>query len=342
MLILLGRAILMNLLLVGILLQVLNRFVIRPICDVRDRLKEVAQGDGDLTRRLPEKGSDELADLSHWFNIFVGHIQELVIRLATTATTLAAAAEHLDRTAATLGHGIEATSQRSQSAKSTGKSIESDLDGVNLSIQGLSAASREIAERTSEAASLSETASTEGSQAIAAMAKLNASTQQISEVLSSITAIASQVRMLSLNATIEAARAGDAGRGFAVVAGEVKELANSTSAATTAIATRIEAILTDNAGVTAAIDRINASIQQVHNSTSAIAAATEEQSATACEMGEVLGRVNGDSRSMSTALGSVGQLASESAQAAAQVRATSTELAAGAAALQELVGRFKT
>ncbi len=340
--VLLGRALGMNVVLVAILILILQRFVVRPIQEVRDRLQEVAQGDGDLTRRLPVKGSDEISELSRWFNLFVGNIQQLVGNLADTATSLTQAAEHLERTAGTLSNGVEETSQRSKSALHSGKSIENDISGVSVSIQGMAVASQEIAQRTVETANISQSASTAGDHASVAIGKLGTSTQQIAEVLVTITTIANQVRMLSLNATIEAAKAGQAGKGFAVVANEVQVLANNTHNAAEAIKDRIQAILADSAEVTAAISRINSSVQQVSASTTAIAAAADKQSATSMEMGTVLGRVNCDSRAMSAALGSVGQVAEESAKAAGQVRGTAGELTGRAADLRALIGRFKT
>ena len=109
------------------------------------------------------------------------------------------------------------------------------------------------------------------------MNELEKSAHKIGAVIRLINDIASQTNLLALNATIEAARAGDAGKGFAVVAAEVKTLANQTAKATEEISAQISAIQGATGGAVAAINRINTTIVQMSEISTAIASAMEEQ-----------------------------------------------------------------
>src|SRR5258708_33040382 len=116
------------------------------------------------------------------------------------------------------------------------------------------------------------------------MNHLGESSAAIGEVVKVIHSIAQQTKLLALNATIEAARAGVAGKGFAVVANEVKELANETAKATEQISLRIEAIRKSTDGAVQVIAEISGIISQMHEISTTIASAVEEQTATTKEI----------------------------------------------------------
>jgi methyl-accepting chemotaxis protein len=118
----------------------------------------------------------------------------------------------------------------------------------------------------------------------AAMNRLGEASAEIGEVVKVINSVAQQTKLLALNATIEAARAGDAGKGFAVVANEVKELANETAKATKQISAQIQAIRAGTEGAVDVIAEVGRIIAQMHDISTTIASAVEEQTATTKEI----------------------------------------------------------
>jgi methyl-accepting chemotaxis protein len=156
-----------------------------------------------------------------------------------------------------------------------------------------------------------------------------------------INSVAQQTKLLALNATIEAARAGAAGRGFAVVANEVKELANETAKATKQISEKIEAIRTGTQEAVAVISDISGIIAQMHDISTTIASAVEEQTATTREIARNVSEAAVGESHVTENITSVAQAARVTSSGAKTAQDAAGELAGMAAELQKIVGVFK-
>jgi methyl-accepting chemotaxis protein len=214
--------------------------IVDPINAVTARLRDIAEGEGNLTARLAIQGTDEIARLSAFFNTFVEKVQGMVKNMAGMAAHMASSAVQLKSAMAEMK---QAASDIAKGADSQKRSVDDcngkvqEIAGSTTVINGTVLAAMNVFDQTQQAAlggKQAVTATASGMQAI------EQNSHQIANILNIITEIANQTNLLSLNAAIEAAKAGQQGKGFAVVAEEVRKLADRTAVAAKEIQGLIE------------------------------------------------------------------------------------------------------
>jgi len=243
--------------------------LVLPLQELAGRLKDIAEGEGDLTRRIDVNGQNELDEVGRYFNVFIGRIEEIIRQVARNAAILGESAADLAR------------SSRETAAQSVQQ--QEQASRISATMSEISTAVLEISATTQSAAldaRKSEEAAHGGGKTVQAtveiIQKLVDSNQETSEriealghsglaigkIIGVIDEIADQTNLLALNASIEAARAGEHGRGFAVVAGEVRRLAERTSAATKEIDATVRSI---QRGTGDAVAAMRSSMEQVNS-----------------------------------------------------------------------------
>jgi methyl-accepting chemotaxis protein len=337
-----------------ILFSILIRSIIKPIQLLNKQLNEIADGEGDLTKRLDEGRTDELGQLSISFNRFASKLQGIFSHISRQSSSVTTATNRMHTIAAQLSQGTDetaaqtstvATASEEMSATSNDiaqncyRAAESAQSAVTITQKGFDVVSHTVAgirtrgEKTKENAAI--------------IASLGDRSNQIGEIVATIEDIADQTNLLALNAAIEAARAGEMGRGFAVVADEVRALAERTTKATKEISQMIKTIqgetrqaitamdegvrgteqgAAEAATIETALQNILEQVNDVTMQISQIATAAEEQTATTSEITSNMHKVS--------------NVIDETSQEAKNISAIAEELNTTADELQRLMKQF--
>lgn len=343
--------------------------IVKPIRSIISMLKDVAQGDGDLTKRIIDNSGDETEEMANWFNTFIGQVQQIIKDVSGNAGMLSNSSQSLASVSQQMAGSAEQTSSTTNSVATAAEEMSSNMNSVaaameeastNVSMvaaatEEMSSTINEIAENTEKARDITASAVTRTSSASSQVGELGRAAREIGKVVEAITEISSQVDLLALNATIEAARAGDAGKGFAVVANEIKELARQTAEASGEIKNKVEGIQTTTEGTVTEINDVSDVVNDINTIVSTIAAAVEEQSATTREivtnvsqasmgLGEVNENVAQSSQvaqEISSDINNVTTASSEISSSCSDVNNSSHELAKLAEQLNQMVNKFK-
>ncbi len=334
---------------------VIQAGIVRPINAVVEALRDIAEGEGDLTRRLPVKSDDEVGQLAQWFNTFIEKVHVIISDVSTTASELNASTEKLSHTAKETEQGVINQQAEIQQVVTAVREMAAVVDDVANNVTQ-TADNAEEADREANSGkgvvtrtmSQIENLAADINAAADVIDKLRQETDSIGSVLDVIRGIAEQTNLLALNAAIEAARAGEQGRGFAVVADEVRTLASRTQTSTQEIQEMIErlqsgareAVQMMEKGTTQAeesvrqaeeasrsLEAITGGVGSIKDKTNQIASASEEQSAATREMERNMDNIAGVARQ--TAEGSV------------EIAQSTVELVNMASSMAKIVKQFK-
>ncbi|WP_295891589.1 methyl-accepting chemotaxis protein [uncultured Vibrio sp.] len=305
---------------------IIKQFVLKPLKNIESAMADIAQGDGDLSKRMEVTSDDELGRVAKSFNQFVAKIHLTVEEVIISSNAVRADMENIK--------------SLTQSIASFSSNQQQESEMVATAVHEMQVTSSTVSENANEAAQASGSANEEADQTNAILGQtvesikslsseidnasqvihtLDADVGNIVSILDVIRGIADQTNLLALNAAIEAARAGEQGRGFAVVADEVRSLASRTQESTGEIQSMIEKLqegakqavsvmeasknssneTIDTAGsASESLNKIRGSIEQMNAMNTQIAAAASQQSNVSNEVNENVQRIADNSYQM--------------------------------------------
>lgn len=244
----------------------LARAISRPIKDVNNQLKEIAQGDADLTKQLTVKSKDEVGDLARNYNLMTENLRMMIIQISASASDLERSSAKLTSDSNVTAQATERIAGIMQEVSNGNEQQMNDLHNNMATLMEISSGIGQIAHSITEVSGASLRSSEFawiGNNSLQAansqMDNINHSIQELSSIIEGfaihskeigkfvniITEISAQTNLLALNASIEAARAGEQGRGFAVVAGEIRKLAEQSATSASHIAKTANIIQTE-------------------------------------------------------------------------------------------------
>jgi methyl-accepting chemotaxis protein len=301
------------LLLFLVITALVRREVSRPLEQVENGLRDIAHGEGDLTRRIEDVSRNEIGMMAQSFNQFLDKLSLIIVKVRESTNAVSAAATQVSSSAQELSQG---TSEQAAAVQETSSSLQQ----MHASITQNAENSRQMEQMAGKGVRDVEESGKAVTESVEAMTT-------IAQKISIIEEIAYQTNLLALNAAIEAARAGEHGKGFAVVASEVRKLAERSQTAAQEISslTATSVRVAERSGEL--LKNLVPAIRKTSELVQEVATASREQAAGVAQVNRAMTQVD--------------QVTQRNASAAEELSSTAEEMSSQADSLQQLMALFR-
>ena len=348
---------------------VFTRQITGPLRRVVSSLKDIAQGEGDLTRHIRTRSGDEVGELARWFNLFLDRLHSMIketvdnteilntysANLLILSDKMTLGAEETLSSSENVGVAVVETSTNMELVSTAVLHTSENIGVVATAAEQLTVTIGEITRSTEKAKSVSDKAVIRVQNASTKVGELGTAATDINKVTETITEISEQTNLLALNATIEAARGGEAGKGFAVVANEIKELARQTAEATLEIKEKINGIQESTDKTVIEIEQVTQVMGEINSIVANIAYALDEQSSATRriadnavqasqgieEVKEHVNHTTSTTQDIANAIANVKDSSGETARGSFEVNNSASELKKMSEILIRMVEQFK-
>ena len=266
--------------------------IARRARDISSSMMDIAQGEADLSKRLPVVSSDEIGEIASWFNTFVGNLEEVIIKVKHSSVQVGTATQEVTA-------GAQGLSQATQEQAYAIEEVASTIEQMTSSIKHNAENATDGRQKATDMVRMASQSGDAAQELVRGMSEISAASKKIGDIIVTVNEVAFQTNLLALNAAVEAARAGEHGKGFAVVAEEVRALAQRSADASR----QIKALIEDTVGKISAgdimvkksgesLDQIIKHIQDLSEVMEEIAAASSEQASGVDELNRAVSQID--------------------------------------------------
>ncbi len=299
----------------------------RRLSQIRDAMRAIGSGDGDLTQRLPADGRDEVAQIAVAFNTFADKLCTVMRDIRDTSESVRAASDEI-------AAGNIDLSRRTESAAASLEQTAASMEEITATVSQSANSAQQANESVGAASRVAENGGVVIGEVISTMGEIESASVRVADIINVIEGIAFQTNILALNAAVEAARAGDQGRGFAVVAGEVRALAQRSAQAAKEIKTLIESTVGSVTTGSGQVQRAGETMHEIVSNVSKVTGIIAEITHAAIEQTRGIQEVN-------KAVTQLDEMVQQNAALVEQSTAAASALQTQAASLAGAVGQFR-